>query len=163
MAFHLSCNTILTADQGYLINEYTAPIHSSLTFPVHVDGNYFFFFFTGVIAFNGTQPIVLQFVGGQYSNGKGFSLRGRQIPCSKNESTDSRKAEVVEQRPHSPNNNGEEPRNNERVTLRGTEEAEAEWLDHLVDAGDMVLHWVGPGGPVDGPLINRKGLAQVPS
>lgn len=71
---------------------------------------------------------------------------------------------MVEQRPRLPHSSREEARNKESVTLRKTEEAEeAEWLDGLVEDGDMVLHWVGPGGPVAGPLIDRRGPAQIPS
>ncbi|XP_063875785.1 cubilin-like isoform X2 [Scylla paramamosain] len=117
-----------------------------------------------VIPFNATQPIVLKFVAGQYSSSNGFSLRGRRISCSKTKGTDSRTAEVVEQGQHRPQSSGEGSHKNKGVTLSRTDEAgEAEWLNRFVEDGDMVLLWVGPGGPVSSPLVDKRRLVQVPS
>ncbi|MPC38385.1 hypothetical protein E2C01_031891 [Portunus trituberculatus] len=124
---------------------------------VYVDGK--LFSTTGVIPFNSTQPIILEFVAGRYSSGKGFSLRGRRVLCSEAKGTDSRPAEVVEQGRRRPHSGGERSHKNTRVTLPRTEETgEAEWLDHFMEDGDMVLHWVGPGGPVFSPLLDKQTL-----
>lgn len=67
---------------------------------------------------------------------------------------------MVEHGRRRPQSSGEESHKNTRVTLPRTEEAgEAEWLDHFVEEGDMVLHWVGPGGPAFSRLLDK----QVPS
>ncbi|XP_050733505.1 uncharacterized protein LOC127007040 isoform X2 [Eriocheir sinensis] len=107
-----------------------------------------------LVPFSGREPIVLIFVGGQFSSGAGFRIRGRQIPCAKAEETVPRLTEAVEQQRQPQLSRGQKSRN-KRVTLRGTGETEAEWLNLRVGGEDMVLDWVGPGGRSGDQLTHR--------
>lgn len=106
----------------------------------------------GLIPFNGTEPIVLLFVGGKFSSGAGFSLRGRQIPCAEVEEINPRVAEAVIKQPHL---GRRQISRNKRVPLSGMMEAEAEWLNLRVGDEDLVLDWVGPEGHITHQLTQR--------
>lgn len=113
---------------------------------------------TGLIPFRGKDPIVLLFVGGQFSSGAGFSLRGRQIPCANANERVPRLAEAVEQQ--QPQHSRGQKSRNKRVTLPGKKEAEAEWLNFMIQNDDMVLDWVGPGGRSVDQLTHRWSLTE---
>lgn len=146
--FLITLAHILEGLQNIIIPTFCQPIRMSYDY----DGKVLSF--TGLVPFGGREPIVLIFVGGQFSSGAGFNIRGRQIPCAKAEETAPRLTEGVEQQRQPQLSRGQKSRN-KRVTLPEMRETEAEWLNLRVNSEDMVLDWVGPGGRSGDQLTHR--------
>ncbi|XP_071541139.1 LOW QUALITY PROTEIN: uncharacterized protein [Panulirus ornatus] len=109
-----------------------------------------------VVPFPPDGSILMEFVAGRFRSGAGFSLRGRQIPCSVGPLAAA--AVSGETSPGSLRQDPEGATEEETSSLRLADQPEeAEWLDQWAGREDIVLPWVGPGGRQDSPRLDKRG------